>query len=337
MVIDDKFYISLALQEAWRYQLLTFPNPSVGALVVKNGEILSLEAHQRAGDAHAEVLALKAAYLKKNKDLLLEELQESSKIHRYLINNHKGFFYDCELYITLEPCNHIGKTPACSDLIAALHPKRVIISIKDPNKQASGGIEKLKSKGIEVISGVCKKEGLALLYPFMQTIQNNRFIFFKLATRANGSINGGYITSKESLRLVHKLRAVIDLLVIGGNSVRIDRPTLDCRFIDSIKAPNVLIYSKNRDFDQTIPLFNVENRDVVIENSIDFVNGLTMIEGGYNLLKTLYDKIDLLMLFISPNIKNNNDILLLDELRFEILYSRQIGEDMLVFLKKADI
>jgi diaminohydroxyphosphoribosylaminopyrimidine deaminase/5-amino-6-(5-phosphoribosylamino)uracil reductase len=332
MVINDEFYMSLAIAEAWKYQLLTYPNPAVGAMVLKNGEIVSLEAHQKAGLAHAEVLALKSAYLNKNPKSDLQTINDPFEIHDYLKENHNGFFEDCEIYITLEPCNHTGKTPACSDLLVVLKPKRVIVSVLDPNKKASGGIEKLKSYGIEVTTDICKKQGDDLLFPFLQYM-SGKFAFFKLATRSNGSINGGYITSQESLKYVHQLRNVIDTLVIGGNTVRIDRPTLDCRFIDSGKSPDVIIYSKQKEFDKTIPLFQVPHREVQISDMLDLDKGYIMIEGGYNLLERLYDQIDMLALFISPNFKNSNDILL-SELKFQILYSTQIGDDELILLKK---
>ena len=332
MVINDEFYMSLAIAEAWKYQLLTYPNPAVGAIVLKNGEIISLEAHQQAGLAHAEVLALKNAYLKKNPKSTLGSITSPFEIHDYLKQNHNCFFEDCEIYITLEPCNHMGKTPACSDLLVALKPKRVIISVLDPNKKASGGIEKLKSCGIEVTTEISKKQGQDLLFPFLRYM-SGKFVFFKLATRANGSINGGYITSKESLTYVHKLRNVIDTLVIGGNTVRTDRPTLDCRFIENGKSPDVLIYSNQKEFDREIPLFKVPNREVIISDTLDVSSGYIMVEGGYTLLEQLYYQIDMLVLFISPNFKNSNDILL-TELKFEILYSMQIGDDELIFLKK---
>lgn len=333
MVVDDNFYMSLAINEAWDYQLLTFPNPAVGAVVVKSGEILSINAHEQAGFPHAEVLALKNAYLKQNPQSLLSQIIDSKEIHKFLIENHNGFFKDCEIYITLEPCNHIGKTPACSDLLSIIKPKRVIFSVFDPNNDASGGFDKLVDAKIEVTTGVLQSRGMDLLFPFMTFLKKQSFVFFKLASRANGSIDGGYITSKESLEYVHKIRAKIDLLVIGGNTVRTDRPTLDCRFIDSNKSPNVLIYSKSRDFDTTIPLFEVKNRDVSISDSLNLKNKFIMIEGGYNLLNNLIDQVDMLVLFISPNFKNSNDILLKD-IKFRILYSKQIGSDQLIFLQK---
>lgn len=332
MVINDEFYMSLAIAEAWKYQLLTYPNPAVGALVLKNGEIISLEAHKKAGDAHAEVLALKSAYLSKYPKSELQHINDPFEVHDYLKKNHNHFFEDCEIYITLEPCNHTGKTPACSDLLVALKPKRVIVSVVDPNKQATGGIEKLINHNIEVTTSICLDKGLELLYPFFKYL-SGRFIFFKLATRLNGSIDGGYISSRESLEYVHHLRRVIDLLVIGGNTVRIDRPTLDCRLVNSTSAPDILIYSSQKIFDTTIPLFNVKNREVTILDTINNQKHFIMVEGGYKLLQHLYSQIDLLLLIVSPSIKGSTNINI-DELNFKILYSISLGTDQLIFMQK---
>ncbi|QOG12633.1 bifunctional diaminohydroxyphosphoribosylaminopyrimidine deaminase/5-amino-6-(5-phosphoribosylamino)uracil reductase RibD [Arcobacter sp. FWKO B] len=332
MVIDDDFYMSLAIQEAWNYQLLTYPNPAVGSVVVDNGQILSIQAHKEANTPHAEVLALKEAYLKKNPKSKLAQITDSFEIHKFLKENHNGYFSNCDIYVTLEPCNHIGRTPACSDLLVAIKPKRVIISVVDPNINASGGIKKLQDNSIQVDIGVCKSKGEDLLYPFFKYLEG-KFIFFKLATRANGSIDGGYITSKESLEYVHKIRTKIDLLAIGGNTVRCDRPTLDCRFVDKSKSPNIMIYSRNNNFDKNIPLFNVKNRKVYISNKFDFNENFIMVEGGYNLLNLLYDKIDMLLLFISPNMKSlNNDEI--RDMKYEILHSQRVGSDQLIFLQK---
>ena len=98
--------MSQAIKKAWEYQLLTYPNPAVGACVVRNGEILAITAHKEAGAPHAEVLALKEAYLTSYPDSPLGSLYDSLAIHSYLAIHHYDFFHTCEIYVTLEPCNH---------------------------------------------------------------------------------------------------------------------------------------------------------------------------------------------------------------------------------------
>ncbi|MCG3669892.1 bifunctional diaminohydroxyphosphoribosylaminopyrimidine deaminase/5-amino-6-(5-phosphoribosylamino)uracil reductase RibD [Aliarcobacter butzleri] len=333
MKIDDNFYMRLAIDEAWKHQLLTYPNPAVGCVIVKNQRLLAVEAHKEAGMPHAEVNALKTAYLKDNPNSILKTKNSSFDIHQFLLQNHNGFFNDCEIYVTLEPCNHIGKTPSCANLLKELKPKRVIISVKDPNKQATGGLETLKNENIDVTIGILEKDGLNLILPFISW-QNKSCIFFKMAQTLNGSIDGK-ISSNRALAYVHTLRDKIDLLVIGGNSVRIDKPTLDTRYIQG-NNPDIFIYSKNKVFDTNIPLFKIPNRKVLISDDLykllDYK--FIMIEGVYNLLDKLKERIDFFILIISPKIRKGQNALNEIDLDFEIIHENFIGEDKIVFLKR---
>lgn len=333
MKIDDNFYMRLAIDEAWKHQLLTYPNPAVGCVIVKNQRLLAVEAHKEAGMPHAEVNALKTAYLNDNPNSILKTKNSSFDIHQFLLQNHNGFFNNCEIYVTLEPCNHIGKTPSCANLLKELKPKRVIISVKDPNKQATGGLETLRNENIDVTLGILEKDGLNLILPFISW-QNKSCIFFKMAQTLNGSIDGK-ISSNRALAYVHTLRDKIDLLVIGGNSVRIDKPTLDTRYIQG-KNPDIFIYSKNKVFDTNIPLFKIPNRKVLISDDLykllDYK--FIMIEGVYNLLDKLKERIDFFILIISPKIRKGQNALNEIDLDFEIIHENFIGEDKIVFLKR---
>ncbi|MDX9900771.1 MAG: bifunctional diaminohydroxyphosphoribosylaminopyrimidine deaminase/5-amino-6-(5-phosphoribosylamino)uracil reductase RibD [Aliarcobacter sp.] len=333
MKIDDNFYMKLAIDEAWKYQLLTYPNPAVGCVIVKDGKLLAIEAHKEAGQAHAEVNALKVAFLNFNPNSVLKIKQTSHEIHEFLIKNHNNFFNDCDIYVTLEPCNHIGKTPACANLLKELKPRRVIISVKDTNNVASGGIETLLNENIKVTLGVLENEGNKLILPFLSW-QNKTSIFFKMAQTLNGTTNGK-ISSNRALAYVHALRDKIDLLVIGGNTIRIDRPTLDTRYIQG-NNPDVFIYSKNKIFDNSIPLFKTANRKVIISDDLfkllDYK--FVMIEGTYNLLEKLKQRIDFIILIISPKIKNGDNALNEIDIDFEIMHENFIGDDKIVFLKR---
>ena len=328
----NKTYITKAINEAWKYQFLTYPNPAVGACVVKNNKILSTQAHKLAGMPHAEVNAIKEAFLKLNYNEKLSSLISSNDIHDFLINNHNNIFNSCEIYVTLEPCNHIGKTPSCANLLKELKFEKVYIGTLDTNNNASGGVSTLKNCGIEVVI-LNDKRCIDLLSPF-SLWQKDKFTFFKLAMREDGSVDGGYITSQDSLNLVHEIRTKLDLLIIGGNTVRIDRPTLDSRFAKTNKPCDILIYSKSKEFDKSIPLFNVPNRKVIISDNIQNIKSdFTMIEGGFSLLKTLKNDIDMLMLFISHKQKSKNKFNI-EEDGFKILYSYYINEyDEILFCK----
>lgn len=333
MKINDNFYMKLAIDEAWKYQLLTYPNPAVGCVIVKDGKLLAIEAHKEAGMPHAEINALKAAYLKVNPNSVVKTKSSSSDIHEFFLKNHNGFFNDCDIYVTLEPCNHIGKTPSCANLLKELKPKRVIISVKDPNKTAAGGLETLINANIDISIGILEEEGLNLLLPFISW-QNKSCIFFKMAQTLNGSIDGK-ISGNRALAYVHTLRDKIDLLVIGGNSVRVDKPTLDARYIAG-RAPDVFIYSKNKIFDNNIPLFRIPNRNVIISDDLfkllDYK--FVMIEGVYTLLDKLKERIDFLILIVNSKIKNGQNALNDIDINFEILHENYIGDDKIIFLKR---
>ena len=325
MVIDNDFFMQLALVEAWKYQGLTYPNPAVGCCVVgEHNEILAVEAHHKAGEPHAEVNALWEAYRAFNKT---PNLKTSHEIHEFLIKNHRGFFNDANVYVTLEPCSHIGKTPSCANLLKILKPKNVTIGWLDPIKEHSGGVEMLKSAGIEV-NVLNDKRCYDLIEPFIKWT-NDKFIFFKLAQSFNGAITGGYISSENSLNWVHRVRDKIDLLVIGGNTVRIDRPTLDARRVNG-KAPDVLIYSRKKEFDKTIPLFSVKKRKVFIDNTLERVKDykFIMIEGGEKLYKELKEFVDWKVFIVTPKIFDR--INFKSEDSFEILHVLK-NDDLIVF------
>lgn len=336
MKINDEFFMKLALDEAWKYQFLTYPNPAVGCVVIKGeSEILAIEAHKEAGMSHAEVNALKVAYLKYHPNDLLKTKKTSNEIHEYLINNHKGFFNDCKVYVTLEPCNHIGKTPSCANLLKVLKPKKVIIAHEDINKVASGGYESLKEENIEVSLGCMKKEAYNLLYPFIKW-NSGSFIFYKMAQTLNGSIDG-QISENRAKAYVHALRDKSDLMLIGGNTVRIDKPTLDARYIAG-RAPNIMIYSKNKIFDKSIPLFHIPNREVIISDDLfkllDYK--LIMVEGTYTLLDVLKEKLDFIILLINPKIKKGLNAINEIDLDFEIIHENYIGNEKIVYLKRKN-
>jgi len=332
-MIGKNKYLQKAVDEAWKYQFLTYPNPAVGACVVQDGTILSCEAHHEAGLPHAEVNALKEAYLTKYPNSKLKDIYSSKDIHNYLINNHNNFFRSLDIYVTLEPCNHIGKTPACAMLLESIGIKKVIIGVKDPNIKASGGVQRLENANIDVEvldDADCKN----LLYPFIKW-QEDKFLFYKIAMRGDGSIDGGYITTQDSLNLVHNIRTKLDLMIISGKTVRDDRPTLDSRFSQTKKAPDIFIYSRQKDYDKTIPLFKIPKRKVIIsDNFKDISEKFIMIEGGYSLLKNIVDEIDMLMVFVSYKDKSIDRNMYIFNSRFKIIHRYFLNSyDEIIYFK----
>ena len=293
-------FLQSAINLAWKYQGLTFPNPPVGAAIVSRDErLVSFGVHKEAGLVHAELDAVANA-------LGIKDKSNPNKLHDTIIKNYKNHFKNYTIYVTLEPCNHYGKTPACSLLLKEMGFKKVVISSLDKNKTASGGADFLK-EFCEVEIGVLKEEGDKLVALFNRWITKRPFVFFKVAVSKNSVYTGGVISSKTSRQLVHRLREKTDLLVIGGESVRVDRPTLDTRLSSGKNPPDILILSHKKDFDKSIPLFSVKNRKVIISSDFDSVvkdYEFVMIEGGENLYKSLKNKIDAVMIFRSNEVKD---------------------------------
>jgi len=336
MVIDNDFYMSLALAEAWKYQGLTYPNPAVGCCVVgEYGEILAVEAHHKAGEPHAEVNALKSAYYKLTNDSYILALQDSADIHTHLLSNHNGIFENTKLYSTLEPCSHYGKTPSCANLIAELGIKEVYIGSNDTNKKAANGSMILSMNNCMVYSEILKEECDALLYPFQKTLEDH-FVYFKWAQRLNGTTDGGIISSEISRQNVHAMRDVCDLLVIGGGTVREDRPTLDARLVNG-KAPDILILSRTKEFDRTIPLFGVAGREVFIEENLDRIKDYKniMIEGGSQMYARTREVVDYYLCYIAPSL-GGSEVIGFSGDNFEFLNINKESEDIITWMKRIE-
>ena len=337
MVIDDTdFFMGLALQEAWKYQGLSYPNPAVGCTIAtSDGRLLSVAAHKEAGKPHAEVYALQAAFFKLTQDEAILQLEESAEIHTYLINNHNNIFHNTHLFTTLEPCAHQGKTPSCASLISTLGIQKVFVGSLDFNPAASCGNEILRKSGIEVKVDVLKEKCDALLEPFLH-FREGGFCFFKWAQRLNATIDGGVISSLESRKHVHALRNRCDLLVIGGESVRRDRPTLDARLVNG-EAPDILIYSTQKDFDRTIPLFNVANRKVFIESTLlkikEYKN--VMIEGGPLMYESTKEFVSHYLCYIAPTFGGSEVFAKASE-SFKILNLQKEREDIILWMKREE-
>lgn len=326
--------MDLALDAAWDYQLLTFPNPAVGAVCIgEHGEILSIGAHKKAGGPHAEVYALRDAYIHLSGDTALQDCDDSTLIHTYLRDNHKDCFKSVSMAVTLEPCAHHGKTPSCARLICDLGIKKISIASKDPNPMAAGGSFLLKEAGVECIVGVLEAQGDTLLAPFVAW-QVRPFVFFKWAQRLDGSVDGGVISSNASREHVHQLRDKCDLIVIGGNTVRTDRPTLDARMVNG-RAPDVLIYSRETNFDTSIPLFDVAHRRVFIESTLERVRGysLVMIEGGAAMMEATREVCDWYVCYIAPKVGGGLNSIGHKQEDFEVMNAK-IHEDIILWMKR---
>ena len=207
----------LALQLAKKRKGYTHPNPTVGAVVVKNGKIVGLGYHERAGKPHAEVMAINQAGEKAA---------------------------GATLYVTLEPCSHYGRTPPCTNLIIEKKIKRVVVATLDPNPQVAGkGVERLKRAGIEVDIGVLEKEAKELNEDFFVYITQKRpFVTLKWAQTIDGKLatltgDSKWISSYESRKLAHILRREATAVLVGVNTVIKDDPQLTVRHVPTERQP----------------------------------------------------------------------------------------------------
>ncbi|WP_314979481.1 bifunctional diaminohydroxyphosphoribosylaminopyrimidine deaminase/5-amino-6-(5-phosphoribosylamino)uracil reductase RibD, partial [Campylobacter rectus] len=272
-MINDEFYMSLAIKKAWEFQILTYPNPAVGCVILDaGGRLLSVAAHKRAGFLHAEPSAVLLALCQKCEAFLSDFLREYNAAfgvkfknaaelenadlqpnftYEYILQNHGDLLKGAKAYVTLEPCAHRGKTPPCAELLRRLKFAEVVIARGDENVVASGGAHILQS-GAAVKFDVLKQDADELIEPFLAW-QRGNFSFFKLALSANGVAVGTtqskIISNLASRTHSHRLRSAAELLVIGGATVRADRPRLDTRLIKGGKNPNVMICSREREFD----------------------------------------------------------------------------------------
>lgn len=224
----DEKYMWLALDLARQGRGRTSPNPMVGAVIVKDGEIVGTGYHQKAGTPHAEVHALKAAGKKAQ---------------------------GAAMYVTLEPCVHFGKTPPCTEQIISAGIKKVIISMVDPNPRVSGsGIKILEDAGIKVRVGVLEEKAKKLNEVFIKYVTTGYpFVILKSAMSLDGKIAtreglSRWITSERSREFVHRIRNQVDAIMVGIGTVLKDNPLLTTRIEgEEVRNPiRVILDSRGR-------------------------------------------------------------------------------------------
>jgi len=222
----DIFYMQKAIELAKRAKGFTSPNPLVGCVIVKNGKIISSAYHKKAGDLHAERLALLKA-------------KENPR--------------NADLYVNLEPCCYFGKTPPCTDIIIESKIKRVIVATPDPNPLVNyKGIKILKNAGIKVKIGILEKEAKELNKIFFKNMTERLpYVILKAGLSIDGKIalkNGKskWITSEKSRQHSQQLRKEVDAILVGINTILIDDPYLDCRIDKREKIKKIILDSNGR-------------------------------------------------------------------------------------------
>ena len=197
------------------------PNPRVGAVIIKDGNIIAEGWHHEFGGKHAEVDAIK---------------------------NAKGFDLEgAEMYVNLEPCVHTGKTPPCTTMLIEKKFSKIVIGLEDPNPLVSGkGIQVLRENGIEVVTGVCKEEATWVNRFFIKHITTGfPYIILKVAQSINGNIATKYgqsqwITCPNSRKRSHKIRSEVDAIIIGNKTAMADDPSLTVREVEGVNPKRII-------------------------------------------------------------------------------------------------
>jgi len=204
-----ELFMRVALREAAKGLGRTSPNPAVGAILVRGGRVVARGHHARAGGPHAEVVAIRAA---------------------------GALARGADLYTTLEPCDHYGKTPPCSMAVLDAGVRRVLVGSADPNPLVNGkGIARLRAAGVEVIEGVLRGECDALNAHWFKYMRESRpYVTLKAAVTLDGRIatrtgDARWVTGEAARRWVHRLRDRVDAVLVGAGTARADDPLLTTR------------------------------------------------------------------------------------------------------------
>jgi diaminohydroxyphosphoribosylaminopyrimidine deaminase/5-amino-6-(5-phosphoribosylamino)uracil reductase len=297
-----------ALELAERGRQTAHPNPVVGAVVVRDGEVVGEGWHERKGGPHAEVVALDAAG-----------------------DAARG----ATIFVTLEPCDHYGSQPPCVDAILRAGIAKVVVGAKDPTRD---GIARLREAGLEV--------DLLDLWEARQQIEawltwarlNRPFVTYKAAVTLDGRMKlpgERWISGEESRLLVHELRAASDAVGVGMGTVRADDPRLDARGVDAERQPRRLAFGQGPlPADSELELLSGALEDELSRLAAENVQSL-LLEGGPTLGGAFFGAglVDKVLLFVAPKLGGEGPGLvaaLPEQVTLKRLSARPVGQDVLL-------
>jgi diaminohydroxyphosphoribosylaminopyrimidine deaminase/5-amino-6-(5-phosphoribosylamino)uracil reductase len=307
-------FLERALELAERGRGTTHPNPVVGAVLVRDGEVVGEGWHERKGEPHAEAHALVAAG-----------------------ERARG----ATLYVTLEPCGSWGSTPPCADAVAEAGVERVVIGTRDPNPNAAGGLDRLAATGIDVelADGELALQARRQIEAWLTWITKGRpFVTYKAAVTLDGRMTlpgSRWISGEESRRLVHELRAESDAVAVGMETARVDRPELTARGVDAQRQPRRLVFGSGPPPEGVeLELLSGSLEEELAGLAEQGVQSL-LLEGGPTLATSFLraDLIDKLLVFVAPRFSGRGPTLFgeLDvPVELSRLESRLVGEDVLL-------
>jgi len=294
-----------ALELAERGRGTTHPNPIVGAVVVRDGEVVGEGWHEHKGGPHAEVVALDAAG-----------------------ERARG----ATLYVTMEPCAHHGTTPPCTDAVVHAGVRKVVAGALDPNPEARGGLDTLRESGVDV----------ELVDSFAARAQNEAwrtwvskrrpFVVLKLAQTLDGYVTvpdtSRWISGPDSRRRVHELRAQVDAVAVGMGTARADDPQLTARDVGATRQPRRLVFGHGpSELEVRSGPLDAELRALADEG----VQSL-LLEGGPTIARSFLeaDLVDRLMLFVAPRTAGTGLRFDAPHLRLSRMTAEPVGEDVLL-------
>jgi diaminohydroxyphosphoribosylaminopyrimidine deaminase/5-amino-6-(5-phosphoribosylamino)uracil reductase len=304
-------YLQRALELAERGRGTTHPNPVVGAVIVRDGDVVGEGWHERAGGAHAEVAALKAAG---------ERAAGAT------------------LYVTMEPCAHHGRTPPCVDAVEAAGIARVVAASLDPGAESGGGLELLRAAGVKT-DLVDVREARVQNEAWRTWATAGRpFVTLKLAATVDGRVTvpgSRWVSGKESRRRVHELRAASDAVGVGMGTVHADDPRLDARDVDAERQPRRLAFGRGPLPDGSeLELRSGALRAELSALATEGVQSL-LLEGGPTIAAAFLDEglVDKLLLFVAPRLSGAGPSLLgplAQPVELGSLAVEHVGEDLLL-------
>jgi diaminohydroxyphosphoribosylaminopyrimidine deaminase / 5-amino-6-(5-phosphoribosylamino)uracil reductase len=317
-------YLERALELAERGRGTTRPNPIVGAVVVRDGAIVGEGWHERAGGPHAEVVALASA---------------------------GGRARASTLYVTLEPCVHHGRTPPCADAVIEAGVARVVVAALDPDRRTNGrGVERLRGAGVEVElpGGESERRARRQNEAFRTWAAERRpFVTYKAAMTVDGRLaassgDARWVSSEQSRRLVHELRAASDAVAVGMGTVRAENPKLTAREVNAQRQPRRLAFGHG-----PIPTgSDLELREGPLDRELEQLaaEGVqsVLLEGGPTLAGAFLRAgfVDKLVLFVAPKLVGGDDApplfsgpgveTIADAIPLAALGAQPVGKDLLL-------
>jgi len=301
-----------ALDLAERGRGTTHPNPVVGAVVERDGEIVGEGWHERAGLPHAEIVALERA---------------------------GGRARGATMYVTLEPCAHHGRTPPCADAVVAAGIARVVIGAADPDPRTDGrGIARLRDAGVEV-EVVDDPRARRQNEAWRTWARSGRpFVTLKIAATLDGRVaipGSRWVTGEESRRVVHELRAASDAVAVGMGTVRADRPALTARDVGAKRQPRRLAFGRGPLPEGVdLELVDAPLAEALGRLAAEDVQSL-LLEGGPTLAAAFLreDLVDRLLLFVAPAVAGDGPGILADPVgpvRMHDVSTSRHGDDVLL-------